>query len=392
MNTDIFSEELKSGINIAVEKNIPFAVYMFPNQKKVHFIASFDFAEKYENKCGGLGKDSSWQGVALDMFESLGKSPIGITASMGLNKFLKTINSVPSFPEPYIEPQGYSIKPVVYLSQLKKFTGRLRNPGSNLQKVVLSRMFTAAGNHITDAAQEYFRLLPHTFRYIYFTQETGLWMGASPEILIDYNFASDTITTMSLAGSRNVDNKEDWSEKNIQEHNVVTDYIVEKMRSIGLNPEVKELCTRKFGFVEHLCNIITAKANEVDVSELIHILSPTPALCGFPQKDAMNLILSTEIHQRFCYGGWVAVKDKYGVRAYVNLRCAHIRPGKSHYTYSMYTGGGIMPESEFMDEWIETADKISPLFQCACHPNREQLETLYSPTMFINQEFAWNKK
>lgn len=389
MNNVKFTPTLIKGLDNAIINNLPFALYMFPNDDKIHFIASSRILLEHENRCGGLERNSDWNGFAIDMFQSVGEAPIGISNDLSLKEVCHMDAAESRYPAAYNTPNGYNTPQAVYLAQLQRIISELRKDNATLRKVVLSRMISGIGRNIVEVAQEYFSKLPYTFRYLYFTQETGMWIGASPELLLEYDYSIDTVSTMSLAGTRSLKDKTNpWSEKNQHEHDVVTNYIVRKMQSIGLNPTVHPLVAKRFGEVEHLCNNITATAPNLNITELIHKLSPTPALSGFPQKEAMELISHIEAYPRLCYGGWVAVKDSNSVKAYVNLRCAHVLPDMAGSLYSIYAGGGIMPQSEFIDEWMETANKVSPLLEAFCGKKI----AAQKPILSINEEFLCKTK
>jgi isochorismate synthase len=86
-------------------------------------------------------------------------------------------------------------------------------------------------------------------------------------------------------------------------------------------------------------------------------LSPTPAVLGYPSKDALTDIERFEVHPRFCYSGFVGTCDKKGYHFYVNLRCAHFSQDR----VCAYAGGGLTAKSNPNDEWNETFYKLLPL-------------------------------
>ena len=136
----------------------------------------------------------------------------------------------------------------------------------------------------------------------------------------------------------------------------VTDFIVEKLRSCELKPEVGECATLPYGkAIEHLCTKVSARASDSSsFKRVLEALHPTPALCGYPVGFALEAIGRAEAHCRSCYGGYISVGDA----AYVNLRCARIYSDGS---CCLFAGGGIMPDSDPDDEWAETERKASSL-------------------------------
>lgn len=385
-----FSKQLTEALSICIEKDLPFALYIYPGQTTPQFLASRNLQFVDGEK---LGKESDWHGFVLNFFHPQNELPIGIPADFTAAEVVKhgdemEVSARALFPERFS-----STKPALYMAQVNKFVSELKSKGNPLKKAVLCRMVSAIGRPVIEVAQEYFSEFPNTFRYLYFTPATGMWIGASPELLIDCDFGANRVSTMSLAGTKETDSDEKWSQKNLNEHNIVTEYIVTAMKYLGLEPEVSELYERQFGQVVHLCNDIAAPYNGVDLAKLLNTLSPTPALCGWPKKEAMELIESTETFDRICYGGWVGTKDACGMHTYVNLRCAFVFDyivGLSN--YYIYTGGGIMPDSNFREEWEETANKAIKLCSIVSLPGDTQnIEELTEFDLTINPEFSCRK-
>lgn len=63
MNKVKFSDTVLNALAIAMDKNLPFALYIFPRQSKVHFFASTHLTDANpENLC----QSSNWRGIAID--------------------------------------------------------------------------------------------------------------------------------------------------------------------------------------------------------------------------------------------------------------------------------------------------------------------------------------
>ncbi len=234
-------------------------------------------------------------------------------------------------------------------------------------KAVVSRLIslTAAASPVAVAAT-YFEACPGTFRALFLTPATGLWILATPELLLRRT-ADGTLFTMSLAGTRPVGTDGEWDDKNRREHDYVTRHITATMRAHGLSPVVAPPCSLPFGSVEHLCERITA-TGDADFDALLADLSPTPAVCGYPTADALRQIDRCESHPRGCYGGYIAVSRGEEREAYVTLRCARITPAADgSYTYSIFAGGGITSQSEACCEWREADAKAAPLLNAINH-------------------------
>ncbi len=196
--------------------------------------------------------------------------------------------------------------------------------------------------------------LPKSFVFLFFTPQSGCWLGASPEILLTAE--NNTISTYALAGTRKRNEIEPWDSKNIQEHRIVFDYIVESFRRAGLNPESTTLSTRAAGNIEHLFQEIYADFDSDNIPdfsliEFLDSFSPTPALCGMPKDESIDRIKKVEKFNREYYGGfcgWYSGSSDFAF--YVMLRCMKI--GKIGWNY--YSGSGITCHSNADTEWIET--------------------------------------
>lgn len=225
----------------------------------------------------------------------------------------------------------------------------------NLEKCVISRAICIDGSLDVKAT---FKMLckayPHAYVFCYYTPITGLWMGASPELLLTCE--GNTYRTVALAGTMEAESKEEWDEKNISEQRVVRDYIVQTFRTNGLETTRGETKTVFAGPVKHLRTEIIGKSRtmEQDGFQIALDLSPTPALSGYPKARAIEKISQLEKHDRSYYGGFVGMaKTERDCSFYVNLRSMRIFNDR----YVLYCGGGIMKDSKAGIEWEETENK-----------------------------------
>lgn len=230
-------------------------------------------------------------------------------------------------------------------------------------KVVLSRLISISSDRDPfDVAEEYFIQFPSCFRTVYFTEETGLWIVASPEKLLCHDRKRNAYETVSLAGTRVVGGA-DWDEKNICEQKLVTDYISRCLIEAGLEPDVRPAEALRFGQIEHICTYITAVGMVPPVDVALR-LSPTPALCGYPVDEAFGEIERLEDFDRECYGGFIGILGGETTTFYVNLRCCRCGRDLSSvdgWNYRLYAGGGINAMSDPRLEWEETERKSDRL-------------------------------
>ena len=229
---------------------------------------------------------------------------------------------------------------------------------NELKKVVVSRQEEVLLSEF-DLLITFKKLLEtyvNAFVYVWFHPKVGLWFGATPETLLtisDYHF-----TTMSLAGTQvYVDsNKVFWKSKELEEQQLVTDFIENQLKPISSNLKIDKTETIKAGNILHLRSRVEGDLNKnSNLKELIRKLHPTPAVCGLPREKSKNFISQNEGYKRTFYTGFLGEInfENKNSSLFVNLRCMNIE-GK---IASIYVGGGITKESNAKKEWEETIAK-----------------------------------
>lgn len=349
----MFKEDIRIAINLCISKGIPFVAYQLPHENSISFFSN-------PNPNPNPNKTINYTKFSIGFFADKLKNPINIYNELNAketilycsrNNYNYTCNIIP-----YHTSTNYKS----YESNLNNLIDKLKHTNG---KVVISKVICQKHN-ISDWARiayEYFSIYNICFRYIYFTPETGCWIGASPEIIIEKDYSTNILQSMSLAGTRRKDKFQlSWDNKNIEEHNYVTNHISETVKKLGYNIIIHNYENLPFGNIEHLCNRIEiqeTKKSSLSPLELVIALTPTPALAGYPTNDALNLIKQIEAHPRYCYGGYLTIDNGDTFRSFVNLRCAHF--DKS--SYCIYSGGGITKDSIAINEWDETEHKIHKL-------------------------------
>lgn len=228
---------------------------------------------------------------------------------------------------------------------------------SELKKVVISRKELVKISDF-DLLKIYKKLLQNyinAFVYCWFHPKVGLWFGATPETLL--NIKNDDFKTMSLAGTQ-VDNgqlKPIWKSKELEEQQLVTDFIRDQLKDISTHLKIDKTETVKAGNLLHLRTKVEGKLSEKsDLKSLIRALHPTPAVCGLPRNLAKDFILENENYDRSFYTGFLGELNLDKKSAlFVNLRCMAIK----NKTATIYVGGGITKDSNAKNEWQETVSK-----------------------------------
>ncbi len=244
----------------------------------------------------------------------------------------------------------------LYLKSLAQLIEKLKVRGG---KTVICRVIagTFGALDVELMARDYFARFPEMLCFLFYHPATGFWMGASPELLLVVD--GDTVSTRALAGTRPAGGSEPWSSKNIDEHCMVIDDIVSTAEAVaGVTATVGETGTFPYGAVEHLCTPVRLDTHgQLPVDSLVASIHPTAAVCGYPRSQALEEIDEVETVPRNCYGGLISIRQGHRMWVYVILRCVHF--DDSH--WAVYTGSGITPESDALDEWLETQAKAKPL-------------------------------
>jgi isochorismate synthase len=225
------------------------------------------------------------------------------------------------------------------------------------KKIVLSRIISFPHQGLT--ADSIFTALNERFpgaAVFAFTDEHEVtWLGASPELL--FRKRGEVYQTISLAGTRKTGTEEPWGDKETEEQRLVTDFIQQELENLGAkNIVLGEVKTRSAGSVEHLCTEIQFEYSG-DWKKVMKALHPTPAVCGLPRAEAMQLIQQLEKHDREYYTGLIGMEQGSSVDVYVILRCMKLSTKR----IDVFVGAGITDSSVPELEARETRWKAESL-------------------------------
>ncbi len=257
------------------------------------------------------------------------------------------------------EPEQYSTPIDEYLDSVNKVITLLKE---TQDKCVISRVECCDINSdIITVCERIFSDNPKAFCALFGITGNGCWIVASPEILLRLNGNNNRFETMSLAGTRpKSDDATPWNTKNINEQQIVTQYIVNALEQLHITYDTPETCTLRSNNVEHICTTISGTlTGDNDVADLLDTLSPTPAIAGYPKARSIDIISTVERHTRRLYGGYFGIEDDEMFLGHVMLRCAQL---STHHA-AIYAGGGITAASVATDEFNETKIKALPLKQ-----------------------------
>lgn len=246
-----------------------------------------------------------------------------------------------------------------YINLLQKTIDYIKD--KHAQKIVLSRPIYKNLYHIK-MGQVFLKVLNHfptAFVYFFHHPKVGTWMGATPEQIL--NLKNNNFHTVALAGTQLFNEKVVWEQKEKDEQQFVTDFIVDQLLPISDYLNISTPYTIRSGHLAHLKTDIEGEIKSgIDHIELIKRLHPTPAVCGTPRKTAQDFILKYETYNRNFYTGFVGeIQSKNELDLYVNLRCTQFIDDKA----LIYVGGGVTKDSDPLNEWTETVEKSKTLGQ-----------------------------
>ena len=200
-------------------------------------------------------------------------------------------------------------------------------------------------------------------------------VGASPELLL--RLRDRRLTSRVLAGTARRRAGEDapatarlaaWlegSEKNNREHELARASAITALEPLCSVVNAPARFVLSLPNVLHLASDVTGVvAGDTGALALVDALHPTAAVCGTPTPAAARLIEEAESMDRGRYAGPVGWVDWHGEGEWcIALRSAQLPeagPGPQS-PARVFGGGGIMPDSEPVDELAETTAKMRPM-------------------------------
>lgn len=241
----------------------------------------------------------------------------------------------------------------IYEAQFEKMYALLQE--NKLQKVILSRTITlpfAKEEHL----YTYYNLMtnyPKAMVYWIYLPHLGVeWMGATPELLLSKK--EERLHTLALAGTKKAEER--WTQKEIEEQQMVMNYISKRLQDHSLQVTPTE--TLDTGSIQHLATRFTLHNSRANFFDIIKRLHPTPAICGLPKHEAFEAIRTIETHDRNYYCGFLGpINIANTTTTFVNLRCMELTDN----TARLYVGGGLTKGSNVEQEWQETERKADTL-------------------------------
>ncbi|WP_367752272.1 isochorismate synthase [Flavobacterium sp. WC2430] len=211
---------------------------------------------------------------------------------------------------------------------------------------------------------------PSTFVYCFYHPKVGMWLGATPEQLLKAN--KNSFETIALAGTQKDMGLAEivWENKEKEEQQIVTDYIVNKLENVATEVIVSKPYSIKAGSIWHIKTDISGVLNaDFSLQQVVCLLHPTPAVCGLPKEKAKAFILENENYDRDFYTGYLGelnysfATDSGSTDLFVNLRCMQVEVDskKKEARAYLYMGCGITKDSVPEKEWNESSNKSTTM-------------------------------
>lgn len=358
------TKEFTLFIDNLIAKNCPFAIWSMPGRNTPEILISKKEELIYP---GEFSKLNGHEGFVFAPYQISSKNPLVILKpgiyKKGLDQILK-INCDSIQPESnrkVLHNDPFIISKEEYLNDIESAISEIKK--TKLAKVIVSRLIPQQRNNesIGEVYQKLFQQTPNAFVYLVHLPKAGLWMGATPEVLLKSD--GQTLETVSLAGTQTRKDVHDysWHTKEIEEQAFVSRYLLDVFYKFNIHPyTTRGPETLESGKVAHLSTSFRFSKKKLasNLGDFIAELHPTPAVCGYPKSKAAKFISKIEKHDRRYYTGYLGPWRLNGdVGLFVNLRCMKITPDQ----YILYAGGGITSRSVPEDEWEETNKKATTL-------------------------------
>ena len=217
-------------------------------------------------------------------------------------------------------------------------------------------------------------LYPRMFISLVYTPQSGMWLMATPEILLEGG--GNDWHTIALAGTMKLEGESlsfdsppvkgearlsdiAWTTKNIQEQRYVATYLMECLEHFSSQITEEGPYTARAANLVHLRSDFNFVLEDTRrIGELIRALHPTPAVCGLPKQQTFDFIRRNESQSRRYYSGFSGpFNPEVETHLFVSLRCMQILDD----CYCLYAGGGLLRDSEEDQEWEETEAKLETM-------------------------------
>jgi len=203
-------------------------------------------------------------------------------------------------------------------------------------------------------------------------RDRSTFLGATPETL--FRKRGNVLETHALAGTtrigddaRSEESSRDvaalqGSKKDLDEHRLVVERICSELGPLTTRINYSRTpSTRQVKDLIHLQTPISGELRkETSAFDLLAALHPTPAVGGFPAREAAEWIAQNEPLERGWYSGTVGWIDANGDgEIAVAIRCGVLTESRAY----VFAGAGVVAASTASAEYAETGGKMGPILR-----------------------------
>ncbi len=179
------------------------------------------------------------------------------------------------------------------------------------------------------------------------------FIGATPETL--YRREGNLIFTQAVAATA-LDPSDLEKDKEVREFSYVSTFIEEKLKLLCSSVQIEKTKIIHTGHLYHKQIAFSGVLNQnVSDAQIIASLHPTPAIGGFPRKEALEFIKEHEPFPRDLYASPIGYMNHDRAEFVIAIRSCLIEGNKLH----LFAGAGIVEGSDPELEWEELEHKIS---------------------------------
>lgn len=258
-----------------------------------------------------------------------------------------------------------SLSKTDWVQQVKQVQSDIAD--GTIGKAVLSRRSesTLAGaSDYQSILERLYTQYPNCYLFALPLGDAGIFLGASPERL--FSIESDQLATEALAGTRprgesfaedlSLEKQLRESDKDIGEHDIVVQHVRKQCDALCQSVTQSAPDILKFTNVQHLyVGLEGALKRSVSPLDVLDHFHPTPAVCGAPTQQALELIESIETHDRGWYGGVIGWMSLEASEFAVGIRSGLL----TDTSLVTYTGVGVVAQSDPEKEWDELNHKAA---------------------------------
>lgn len=336
-------------------KNRAFCIYRFPNENDYHLAIQKDLIAETSGNTLWMAPFSYFSKAENVYWDIVNHEMIDTS-------LLEKIQSLPA-QEKISIPLAPETSEAIYFESLDKLLKEIHS--GQLQKAIMSRVFYEEKPKDFDPIACFERLAkdyPNTFAHISLHPQSGMWMGATPELLLRKEKKEMSIMALAGTQARKEHAEYQWREKEIEEHLMVGQHIETVAQQYHCHILQKDgPQTIEAGRVAHLKTDYVLQAEEdFELRPFLKALHPTPAVGGLPVDVGVESINRNETYDRKYYCGFIGETNfEDYARLYINLRCMQIGNEK----IAIFVGGGITAASQAQEEWQETIMKSKTMVE-----------------------------